>query len=226
MNQQLAEKIAGEITLGDTPGLTIRKWRDIFHISQCDLAAALQISPSVVCDYEGGRRKSPGIGVVKRIVESLIEIDKSRGGKILEQYLVKEPGEGIIEIREFPIGIPVSSFIDAIEAEVLMDGLKVDRNLYGYTLIDSLKAIVSYSSVDYLKLYGWSSERALIFTGIEYGRSPMIAIRAHPLTPVMVVYHQPKKTDKLSLKLAELEMVSLVKTDIPMTELTKKLNSL
>ena len=34
MDRTFAEKIAGEITLSDVPGQTIKKWRDIFEISQ------------------------------------------------------------------------------------------------------------------------------------------------------------------------------------------------
>ena len=47
----LSEKIAGEITLSPKPGKTIRKWRNIFDISQTDLAKYLDLSPSVVSDY-------------------------------------------------------------------------------------------------------------------------------------------------------------------------------
>ena len=68
------------------------------------------------------------------------------------------------------------------------------------------------SSMDYLKIYGWSSERALIFTGVKFGRSPMIAIRAHPLKPALVVYQRPEHVDDLAIRLATLENLPLVKT--------------
>ncbi len=35
-------------------------------------------------------------------------------------------------------------------------------------------------SIDH-KLYGWSSQRVIFFTEVKMGRSPMIAIRVHPL---------------------------------------------
>ena len=41
MKEQLAEKMAGEIALSPTPGLTMRKWRNEFHISQQELARHL-----------------------------------------------------------------------------------------------------------------------------------------------------------------------------------------
>ena len=93
----LAEKIAGEITLSPKPGLTLRKWRNIFGISQTNLAKELKLSPSVISDYESGRRKSPGIQTVKRVIEAFISIDQKRGGGVLHQYdpIVKTK-EGII----------------------------------------------------------------------------------------------------------------------------------
>ena len=38
----LSEKIAGDITLSPKPGQTIRKWREIFDISQSELARFLK----------------------------------------------------------------------------------------------------------------------------------------------------------------------------------------
>ena len=54
--RELAEKIAGEITLSEDPGATLRKWRTDFSVSQTDLAAELDVSSSVISDYESGRR--------------------------------------------------------------------------------------------------------------------------------------------------------------------------
>jgi putative transcriptional regulator len=99
----------------------------------------------------------------------------------------------------------------------------LDRDVHGYTIIDSMKAITSLSSTDYLKIYGWSSERALVFTGVKFGRSPMIAIRAHPLKPAMVVYHKPEHVDDLALRLATLEGIPLVRTDLSLPALVERL---
>lgn len=100
------------------------------------------------------------------------------------------------------------------------------KRIYGYTIVDSLKAILSLSSQDYMKIYGWSVERALIFTDVHYGRSPMVAIRAHPLTPAMVVYQKPDQTDPLAIKLAEKEGIPLVTTDLSVEKLIDKMNAL
>ena len=77
-----------------------------------------------------------------------------------------------------------------------------------------------------MKMYGWNIERALIFTNVHYGRSPMIAIRAHPLTPAVVVYQKPDAVDPLAIKLASLERIPLVKTDCEVSTIVENLTAL
>ena len=225
IKNRLAEKIAGEITLSPQPGKTIRKWRIIFGVSQTDLARVLGISPSVMSDYESGRRKSPGIQNVKRIIETLLDIDEKRGSRVLHKYTsMVESTEGILEIMEYPYSIPVNKFIKTIEGDVANSPSDVEKkNVKGFTLIDSIKTIKTISSTDFAHLYGWSTERALVFTGIQYGRSPMIAVRVHPMKPTVVVYHKPNSVDPLALKLADAENVPLVVTNLSLDELTKRM---
>lgn len=213
---ELDEKIAGEITMADTPGERIRKWRKMFKVSQTELANLMGIAPSVISDYEQSRRK-PGTTLVKKIVDSLIKIDKKRGGDIIERFT--PPGqEGIVEMGEFSRPIKVENLVKECKGELLNSG-RLEREVYGFTIIDSLKAILSMKSFDYLRIYGWSTERVLFFTGVEHGRSPMVAIRASPLTPAVVAYIQPDKVDELSVKLANLEGIPLLSTDIEVQEI-------
>ncbi len=226
MREQLREKIAGEITLSADAGKTIRKWREEFGISQQEMARNLGISPSVISDYESGRRKSPGIAIIRRMVDGMIDLDERSGGKVLKKYDLGEKHDCIISINEFRTSLAGAEFMDIIEATALNDGVSLDRHIHGYTIIDSIRAITSLSSFDYLKIYGWSSERALIFTGVKFGRSPMIAIRAHPLKPSMVGYHRPEHVDELAIKLATLEGIPLIKTDLPVDTIIDRLKKL
>lgn len=228
IKDRLAEKIAGEITLSPNPGKTIRKWREIFRVSQVDLAKNLGISPSVLSDYESGRRKSPGIRNIKRIVEALFEIDERRGGNILHSYTsMMEMPEGVIEIMEYPYPIPIQDFIETIDGKILNSPTDIEKkSVKGFTLVDSIKTIKTITSTEFRHLYGWSTERALIFTGVQYGRSPMIAVRVHPMKPTMVVYHKPNAVDPLAIKLADMENIPLVLTELPLDMLIKRLVSL
>ncbi|MFO8078299.1 MAG: helix-turn-helix domain-containing protein [Thermoplasmatota archaeon] len=156
----LAEKIAGEITLSPKPGLTMRKWRNIFSISQTDLAKFLNLSPSVISDYESGRRKSPGIRTVKKVIDAFISIDNKRGGSVIHQYdPIVKTHDGIIEIQEYPYAIQAEKFIKAIEGNIVSRskrGLK--KKVKGFTLVDSIKTIENITPVNYAHLYGWSPD--------------------------------------------------------------------
>jgi len=226
MRDQVREKIAGEICLSDEPGRTIRKWREQFRISQQELSKHLGVSPSVISDYEAGRRKSPGIVTVRKIVDAFLEIDERAGGNVLKQYSLAAKTESIISIKEFAVEVLASDLVNKIGGENLTPAIGLDKHIHGYTVIDSVRAITSLSSFDYLKIYGWSSQRALVFTGVRFGRSPMIAIRAHPLKPAMVVYQKPEQVDELAIRLAELEGIPLIRTQLAISELVEKLHSL
>jgi len=226
MREQLMEKIAGEIVLSSDPGKTLRKWREEFGISQQDLARHLSISPSVISDYESGRRKSPGIVIIRKIVTGLLDIDQQNGARVLKKYDLGQKSDCIISIHEFRSSMPAQGFMKVIEGEVLNKGISLDKDIHGYTIIDSMKAITALGSMDYLKIYGWSSERALIFTGVKFGRSPMIAIRAHPMKPALVVYQRPEHVDELAMRLATLENIPLLRTDIDVPRLVERLEGL
>lgn len=226
MREELREKIAGEITLSEDAGKTIRKWREEFDVSQQELAKKLRVSPSVISDYESGRRKSPGIVIVRRIVNGLIALDEDHGSPTLKKYNLGEKSDCIISIKEFKTSISADDFLRMVNGENLTHTVSLNRDIHGFTVIDSMKAITSLSSLDYLKIYGWSSERALIFTGVKFGRSPMIAIRAHPLKPALVAYHRPEHVDDLAIRLATLEGIPLIRTDLPVKTLVEKLEGI
>ncbi len=226
MRDQVREKVAGEICLSEEPGKTIRKWREQFSISQQELSKHLGVSPSVISDYEAGRRKSPGIATIRKIVDAFLDIDEKTGGGVLKQYSLAAKTESIISIKEFAHEVLADELVERISGENLTPAISLDKHIHGFTVIDSIRAITTLSSFDYLKIYGWSSQRALVFTGVKFGRSPMIAIRAHPLKPAIVVYQKPEQVDELAVRLAELEGLPLIRTDLPAGELVEILNSL
>lgn len=226
MVNELKEKIAGEITLSPDPGKAIRKWREEFGLSQHQLADAMGISHSVISDYESGRRKSPGVAVIRKMVDAFIKLDMDGGSNIITKYLPNHRMDCVLAMDEFSEGIDEKRFIEAINGKNLNTDRVPAKRIYGYTIVDSIKAILNLSSEDYLKIYGWSIERALIFTNVHFGRSPMVAIRAHPLTPAMVVYQRPEQTDPLAIKLAKLERIPLVATNLTVEEIVVRMNQL
>ena len=176
MVDEFKQKIAGEITISPDPGKTIRTWREEFGLSQHQLADAMGVSQSVVSDYESGRRKSPGVNVIKKMVDAFIELDMQNGSPVISRYNPNYKLDCIISMDEFPGGVDVGAFINAISGKNLNPDRVLSKSIFGYTIVDSLKAILSLGSDDYLKIYGWNTERALIFTNVHYGRSPMVAV--------------------------------------------------
>ena len=224
MDLPLREKIAGEIVLSESPGKTMRKWRVELRISQTELARHMRVSPSVISDYEAGRRKSPGIQTIHRLVNAFLDIDEHSGQRLTRRF---EGYDDVIpSIRDWAVGIRAADLLRKIDGKLLSSGGNLRRLINGYTVIDSIKAITTLDASDYLKIYGGTSERALLFTGVKYGRSPMIAVKAHPLKPAMVVYVQPENTDELAIRLAELENILLAKTDLEPHAVIQKLESL
>ena len=225
MQEQLTRRMAGEIVVSEKPGETLRKWREIFQLSQKELATLLEVNPSVVCDFEKGRRASPGIGTVRKLVEAMVDYDSSHGSKVVNTMSGMQNNEAIVDIREFTSGVTIENIIEAIDGEILAGSEDIiERPIYGYTMVDSLKAITSFNAFG--EMYGWSNERAVFFSGVHYGRSPMIAVRAHPVKPRMVVYIKPKAVDPLAPKLADMEKVVLTKTNLGENDIIEKLRYL
>ncbi len=232
LRNKLAEKMAGEITLSDNPGETLKKWRSIFEISQSDLAAFLKVSPSVISDYESGRRKSPGIFIVSKIVDAILSMDVARGGIKIRSYEGVLRGvfnaDAVYDIHEYLSPISVEEMTKLIKGEIVYTpGSEYIKPLYGYTIIDSLKAILQLSYNEFQKLYGWSSERAMVFTGVSTGRSPMVALRVTNLKPALVVIHglTASQVDPIAAKIAEIERVPLITAVMPINDVIRALQS-
>lgn len=204
--------IYGDILVSSSINKALRKWRKLFGVSQVDLAKWMGISPSVISEYESERRRTPGTRFLKKFVDSLIELDLRKGGRVvslvLNEVLEQDIPEPVLIVRDFLEPFPASELIEVVDGVVIANEDLVDKvRLYGFTLIDSLKAILLMSGNSFYKLFGRSTERAVIFTNVSTGRSPMVAIRVYPLKPRMVVVHRPRTIDKLSIKLARKERI-------------------
>jgi putative transcriptional regulator len=212
----ILRRIAGDIIFSNEPGTTMRKWREMFGISQTQIAEKLRVSPSVISDYEGGRRRSPGTQFIRKFVNTIVTIDEEEGGILLRQLLNLSTtiSNAIIDLREFPIPVSAEKICQVLKGVPLACEKLLDRYVYGYTIVDSVKAILSLSGTDFLQLFGSTTERVAIFTKVNYGRSPMVAVRVNPLKPRVVVIHGPKSVDSLAIKLAELEQIPLVLSKI------------
>jgi len=230
--EKLTTTIAGEMCLSKDPGGSMKKWREIFGVTQTELAEYLKVTNSTISDYEGGRRKSPGIGVVSRLVNSLIEIDNARGGKVVKQ-LEKDfkPKEEAFDSHEFFSAMKGPDFAKKIDATcVANQGRLKETQIYGFTVIDSMKVILEVPVHEYMLLYGKTPDRALIFRFVENGRSPLIAVKigrfSTDMRPAIVVLHgkiTAETVDPLAIKIAESEKIPLLVTQKSIEEIMAEL---
>jgi len=215
----LARRIAGEIILSGKPGATMRKWRELFAVSQLSISEVMGLSSSVISDYEASRRKSPGAKFIRRFVLALLQLDEAKGSRFIREFskLTSSPSMAIIDLREFPIPVRVEYLCRAINGEVVACKEKSVKEVNGYTVIDSRKAVEALSGSEYAQLFGASTERALIFTNVETGCLPMMIVRVSSLKPRVVVFHRTHP-DEEAIKLAEYEQIPLIHSASPSVE--------
>lgn len=229
--KDLREKIAGEITLSESPGSAMKKWREFFGVTQAELSKQIKISASTISDYESNRRMSPGTVVIKRFVESLFTIDNDHGGMVITELAKLSPkreeeGE-IYHIHDFTAPISGVDFTRIIEGKIVANPNYLDSiRLFGYTRLDSLRVILEMAPSEYPKLFGSTTERVFIFEKVSTGRSPMIVIRVAPLKPKAVAILNISTVDKLAIKIAQIEKIPLITSKLDVEELYERLDKI
>jgi putative transcriptional regulator len=228
VREVLARRIAGEIILSGKPGGTLRKWRELFAVSQMSLSEKMILSSSVISDYESGRRKNPGARFIRKFVLSLLQIDEEKGSRFIREFakLTSSPSMAVVDLREFPIPVRVEYLCRAIQGEVVAVKDKYVKEVNGYTVVDSRKVVETLSGLEYVQLFGATTERALIFTNVDGGSLPMMIVRVSNLKPRVVVFHR-SKPDEHASKLAEYEQIPLIcSTATSVEQLVKSLRKL
>jgi len=217
VRERLARRIAGEIALSEHPGQTMRVWRERFRLPQIILAQHLGVSPSVISDYESGRRKSPGTSTIRRFVMSLLSLDERNGGQVVAAF-VRLMDISLVDMNivlamsDFTSPITIQDFCNSLKCSVKTGEKLLDREIYGYTLVDVERAVKELNSDAFLKLFGATTERCLIFTNVNTGRAPMIAIKSQEFKPSLVILHGVSEVDQLALELSEQMKIPLAVT--------------
>jgi len=114
----------------------------------------------------------------------------------------------------------------AISGEVIAPVDKYVKEVNGYTVVDSRKAVEAFSGQEFAQLFGASTDRALVFTNVENPSLVMMIVRVSSLKPRVVVFHRVKP-DEAAVKLAEYEQIPLIYSASPSVEqLVKSLRKL
>jgi len=216
----IAKRIAGDIVMSESPGDALRKWREYFEVSQLQLAKVMGVRSSVISDYEKNRR-SPGYRYIRKLVLALIKIDMSRGSPKLRDLakLIGIPPGVVLDMRDFEKPASAEDLISVVDGILLTPRLPLGRKVYGYTIIDSIRAIATLKGTEFYFLLGGTPERAVIFTGVRAGRSPLVAVRVSPVKPSVIILHGPRRhVDPLAIRLAEIEGIPLILSAVPDVE--------
>jgi putative transcriptional regulator len=227
--EDIKKRIAGDMVYEKSFPAALKKWREIFKLSQTDLAKNLSLSPSVLSDYETGRRQSPGVNTVTKIIDAFVEIDISRGSPTINMLsMLKDSpkNNGVMDIIDFDESMNTKQFCDRINAKLLVD---YPSSIRGYTIIDSERAIVEMSAEDFIQFFGEFPDRAFIFTNVHSGKTVMVAVKvgrlyAKMLKPRLIVLHRPNKISKMTVRIAETEKISLATTKIDIKDVINRLN--
>ncbi|MHA2119034.1 MAG: transcriptional regulator [Candidatus Thorarchaeota archaeon] len=229
--ERLARRIAGEIAMSGNPGAIMKVWRERFRLPQIHLADFLDISPSVISDYESGRRKSPGTSTIRRFVLALLTLDERSGGTIIAAF-VRLMDVSLVDLNivlamsDFHSSMTSRDFCTKLKCDVLSGEDYLDKEIYGYTLVDVERAVKDLDSEAFMKLFGATTERCLIFTNSHSGRAPMFAIKSQEFKPRLVILHGTGEIDKLALELSETMHIPLAVSKIKTIDgLVKQLRS-
>jgi putative transcriptional regulator len=225
--EDIGKRIAGDIVWSKDLAGAFRKWRETFGVSQGELSREMGIKPSVIADYERGRRQA-GSEFIRRYVSALISIDAKRGYRVIKE-LAKMFGINypfILDMRDFKSPLSIDRIIKAVDG-ILVNSFVSDKKVYGYIVTDSIKAILSLSGMEFYQMLSLMVNRAVVFTKVTTGRSPMIALKVAPVKPPVVIFHRPVRLDPLALMISELEGINvIVSTKLHEEDLLKGLKSL
>jgi putative transcriptional regulator len=227
----LARTIVGDIVFSSDPSAAIGKWRNIFGIRQSIIAENMGVMPSVVSDYESGRRKSPGSEMVKKFVSALFAADRMRANCVSKDFIDSDSSAAlsdvIIDSRQLENPVTLESIIPVVKGEYISDGAESDRKIRGYTIFDSVNAVIKMSQSDVVRLNNLAAERAIVLTEVEHGKSSIIALKLMNIKPGVVIFHGLKGLDKLAERIARVEKIPVIISGFStMDELIAALKSL
>lgn len=227
--QSSMKRIISDVVLADEPFIALRNWREKFGVSQKNLATRMGISASVISDYETGRRKNPGISFLKSYVQSLVEDDAERGGANIMELLKMEPIlKGIIlDIKEYSKPVSMLKIVEAVDGEVETFPDLLSDFVFGHTVLDSVKTILYFKWYDMVNIFGYTNIRALVFTNVQHGRSPLVGIHLFPFKPKMIVLHGPRSLDPVATEIAKVDGIVVALSKLGSTkELIERLSTI
>jgi putative transcriptional regulator len=150
---------------------------------------------------------------------ALLTLDERNGGQTVAAF-VRLMDVSLVDLNiilamsDFPSPITVKDFCKQMKCTILAGEKYANREIFGYTLVDVERAVKELNSDEFLKLFGATTERCLLFTKVNTGRAPLIAIKSQEFKPSLVILHGVSDVDRLALELAEQMRIPLAVSKI------------
>lgn len=125
----------------------------------------------------------------------------------------------VLAMADFVSPMKGKEFCKRLKCDVLASEKQLDKEIFGYTLVDVERAVKELDSDAFLKLFGATTERCLLFTKVNTGRAPMIAIKSQEFKPSLVILHGVGEVDRLAIELAEQMRIPLAVSKIAKLDL-------
>jgi putative transcriptional regulator len=164
---------------------------------------------------------------------ALLTLDERNGGQVISAFLrlmdvSLVDMHIVLAMSDFTSPIVIGEFCERLKCDILyppqngQDHNLMKKELYGYTLVDVERAVKELDSDAFLKLFGATTERCLVFTKVTNGRTPLIAIKSQEFKPTMVVLHGVSAIDRLAIELSEQMRIPLAVSRIESLEMLIK----
>lgn len=231
MNQQLLQKILGDIAANEEYGFVMKKWRELFNITQAKVAQELNIKPSVISDYEGSRRRSPGIGFVRKYVNTIIKLSEIHEKESFEKVkkllgIVNETNSLLNKTFESK---NTESILNLLNAEKLTR--RKNSEFFQECIFFSNKISHVLTKMPSKKLFNHfknSTDKFFIFSKVKSGRIPLILLNLLSKTnkskmPGLIIFqtNDEFKLSRFVRRMAERNKITLGITNKEISEIKK-----
>lgn len=171
----------GDIASNEKYGIIIKKWRELFNITQSKLARELNIKQSVISDYENNRRKSPGISFLRKYCISLIRIGKDDKNEeynsILKMLNIKDKKRKLIR-GSFEKLKSNKELLDFFKAHQIILPKKESYFKNFLFFSDNVSSVLtSFPSYKLLKNLKSDEKTVFIFSNVKSGKIPLIILQ-------------------------------------------------
>ncbi len=214
--------IAGDIASNEKYGIVMKKWRNLFNITQSRIAKEMNVKQSVISDYENNRRASPGINIIRSYVLALIKIAKKEHpreyNELLKSLNIDEERASLYR-GEFKTELNnkrIMKLFNATQVIAPKEEYKFKEFVFFSKNISSI--VTNQPSYKLLKELKSNTNRLFIFSNVKSGQIPLITITLlskinHTDLPKLILFQSNKfKISNLAKRIAKSNNISIMIT--------------